>query len=331
MKRRSRINKPLAILLVSLCTTVCSTLCASAFAQEQKIVKILIGFPAGGAPDAVARAFAEQLRVSSGITATIENRTGASGKLAIDGVSAAPADGQTVMLMPLSILLMMPMTSTSAKFDVTRDFTALGSVAEYGFGVAAGPSSGASDLAGFKAWAKANPGKASYATPGAGTPQHFLGAELEKLLGVDLSHIPYRGGAPALNDLLGGQVPMLITTEQLLVPFQAQGKLKTLFITSHERNVKLPGVPTAREVGLPKLETTDWFGVFARAGTPPAKLEEWRALIARVLASQGYRDSVSGMGYTVPKNQTASLLPAIEADRAAWAERVRLSGFKATD
>jgi len=308
-----------------------SLISPSAWAQDQKAVKILVGFPAGGAPDAVARAFAEQLRLTSGVTATIENRTGASGKLAIDAVLSAPANGQTVMLMPLSVLIMLPMVSSSSKFDVTRDFTALGSVAEYGFGVAAGPASGATDLAGYKVWAKANAAKSSYATPGLGTPQHFLGAELEKLMGLEMNHIPYRGGAPALADLLGGQVPLLITTEQLLVPYQAQGKIKTLFVTSHERNPKMPTVPTAKEVGLGKLEATDWFGIFAKAGTPAAKVDEWRTQIAKVLASLGYRDSVMGMGYTVPKTQTASQAPAMESERSVWTGRVTLSGFKATD
>ena len=330
MKKRPLITtsgRALALTALSALTWLSPT----AQAQDQKTVKILVGFPAGGAPDAVARAFAEQLRLASGVTATIENRTGASGKLAIDAVMSAPANGQTVMLMPLSVLIMLPMVSASSKFDVARDFTALGSVAEYAFGVAAGPASGATDLTTYKAWAKANPGKSSFATPGLGTPQHFLGAELEKLLGMEMNHIPYRGGAPALADLLGGQVPLLITTEQLLVPYQTQGKIKTLFVTSHERNPKMPTVPTAREVGLGKLEATDWFGIFAKAGTPAAKVDEWRAQIAKVLASQGYRDSVVGMGYAVPKTQAVNYQPIVESERAAWTERVSLSGFKATD
>jgi tripartite-type tricarboxylate transporter receptor subunit TctC len=304
-------------------------------AQDSKAIKIVVGFPAGGAPDALARAFADQMRVTTGANVTVENRTGASGKLAIDNIASAAADGQTVMLMPTSVLIMLPMVSTSAKFDVNKDFVALGSVAEYGFGVAVGPASGATDLKAYMAWAKANPTKNSYATPGLGTPQHFIGAEMSKLLGGDkgseMNHVPYRGGAPALTDLLGGQIPLLITTEQLLVPHHTQGKITTLFVTSRTRNAKMPNVPTAKEVGLPKLEAMDWFGIFAKSGTPAAKIDEWRGIIAKVVSSPGYQTSVSGMGYTVPKLQMINFQPSIELDKTTWADRVRLSGFKATD
>lgn len=294
-------------------------------------VKVLVGFPAGGAPDAVARAFADQLRQTMGASVVVENRTGASGKIAIDALLAGPADGQTVALIPSSVLALVPMVVKAAKYDAVRDFTALGSVAEYGFGISAGPAAGVSDIAGFKVWAKAQGKPVGYATPGPGTPQHFLGAQLQKAVGADMTHVPYRGGAAAIADVLGGQVPLLITTEQLLVPHEGQGKLKTLFVTSRERNPRMPNVPTAREVGLAQLESTDWFGLFAKVGTPTAKVEEWRAQIGKVLASNGYREAMKGMGYTVPQKQSANFAQLLQAERAAWAERVKLSGFEATE
>lgn len=299
-------------------------------AQQAPAIKVLVGFPAGGAPDAIARAFAEQVRQTSGVTMVVENRAGASGKLAIDALLAGPADALTVSVMPASLLALVPSVVKSARYDAQRDFIAAGNLAEYGFGIAAGPSSGALDLAAYRTWARANPKSSSFATPGTGTPQHFLGAQLQKGLGIELAHVPYKGGALAVNDVLGGQVPLLITTEQLLVPYEGQGKLKTLLVTSRTRNPRLPGVPTAREAGLPQLEATDWFGLFVKAGTPTAKVDELRTLIAKAIAAPAYKEALARMGYSMPQRQT-DLAQQVGADQAAWVERVKLSGFTATD
>ena len=294
-------------------------------------VRILVGFPAGGAPDAVARAFAEQLRQSSGASVIVENKPGASGKIAIDALLSSPATGETVALIPSSLLALVPQIVKSAKYDSVRDFVTLGSVAEYGFGIAAGPASRASSIAEYKKWAVAHPKDSSYGTPGQGTPQHFLGAQLEKALGIELTHVPYKGGAAAVTDVLGGTVPLLITTEQLLVPYEAQGKLKALLITSRQRNPKLPSVPTAREAGFPQLEATDWFGLFAKAGTPSANAAEWRAHLAKVLASPKYQEAMKNQGYNVPSSQPSDFPKLLATERTDWAERVKASGFTATD
>jgi tripartite-type tricarboxylate transporter receptor subunit TctC len=317
-----------------LSTAVALAACAYtslAGAQATDTVKILVGFPAGGAPDAVARAYADQLRVATGATVVVENRAGASGKIAIDALLAGAADGQTLALIPSSVLALVPMVVKAAKYDALRDFVTIGSVAEYGFGIAASQTTGIGDFAALKPWLQGKGKAATYATPGLGTPQHFLGAQTAKALGSDLTHVPYRGGAAALTDVIGGQVPFLITTEQLLVPYEGQGKLKPLFITSRERNPRMPNVPTAREIGLSQLESTDWFGVFAKAGTPAAKVDELRGQLAKVVASITYRDAMKGMGYTVPLKQSSNFTQVLQTERAAWADRVKISGFEATD
>jgi tripartite-type tricarboxylate transporter receptor subunit TctC len=222
------------------------------------------------------------------------------------------------------------MVVKSAKYDAVRDFVAIGSVAEYGFGVAASQTTGISDVAGLKSWTRGK-SNVSFATPGLGTPQHFLGTQMAKAIGSELTHVPYRGGAAALADVIGGQVPLLITTEQLLVPHEGQGKLKALFITSHTRNPRMPNVPTAREIGFAHLESTDWFGVFAKAGTPTAKVDELRAQLTKIVTSSGYGDALKTMGYSVPQKQSANFTQVLQAERAAWADRVKLSGFEASD
>lgn len=320
----SNIKRLLAIALVAITG-------AAAAQTGGSTVKILVGFPAGGAPDAVARAFADELRQLSGATVVVENRPGASGKIAIDTLLSATADGDTVALIPASVLALVPQVIKAAKYDSVRDFVALGSVAEYAFGIAAGPASKATSIGAYKDWAKASASQSSFATPGLGTPQHFLGVQLQKLLQIDLVHVPYKGGSPAVVDVIGGQIPLLITTEQLLVPYEGQGKLKALLVTSRQRNPKMPDVPTAREAGLPQLETVDWFGVFSKAGTPPAKVTQWRTHVGKVLASPKYQAAMKNLGYTVPVAQPADFPKLLAAERAAWTERVKLSGFSATD
>ncbi|MDE2457374.1 MAG: hypothetical protein KGL43_27605, partial [Burkholderiales bacterium] len=301
-----------------------------AAAQPGKTVRLLVGFPAGGAPDAVARAFADQMRQATGQAVVVENKPGASGKLAIDELRNARADGDTIAVIPASILALTPQVLKSARYDPVNDFVGLGSLAEYGFGVAAGPASGATDIAGYKAWAAKHPKDSNFATPGVGTPQHFLGAQLQKALGVELTHIPYKGGASAVTDVIGGQVALLITTEQLLVPYEGQ-KLHTLFITSARPNPRMPKVPTAREVGMPQLESTDWFGLFVQAGTPQAKVDEWRAAVAKITASPAYIAAMKNLGFSVPAKQPVDFIEPVKAAVAAWGRRVKLANFNAMD
>lgn len=302
-----------------------------AAAQPGGSVRILVGFPAGGAPDAVARALADPLRAMTGATVIVENRPGASGRIAIDLLLSGAPDGQTLAVIPSSLLALLPDMVRSAKYDAARDFVTIGSVAEYGFGVAAGPASGAAELAALKTWARSQGRSADYATPGTGTPQHFLGAQLQKRLGIEMIHVPYRGGAPAVSDVLGGQVPLLIVTEQLLAQHEGRNKLRPLFVTSRERNPRLPEVPTARELGMAELEAADWFGLFARAGTAPARVDELRSQLARILANPAYREAMKTMGYSVPGSQPADFAQVLRSERAAWAERVKISGFQASE
>ena len=305
-------------------------LCATnAFAQSS--VRILVGFPAGGAPDLVARAFAEALRQKDGTNVIVENRTGASGKIAIDALFAQPADGLTLAVIPSTIMVLLPLTIKSAHFDAAKDFTTVGNLAEYGFGVAAGPGLPVTDFTSFQTHVRQNKSPLNYGTPGPGTPQHFLGTQLRKDLGGDLVHVPYRGGAVAMGDLLGGHIPLIITTEQLLVPMHKDGKLKTLFVTSHVRNKQMPDVPTVREIGLPNLEAEDWFGLFMRKDAPPQIVDVWRKRLVDVLAMPAYQDAIKATGYVVPARQAEDFSKIIGNDAAAWAERVKISGFEVTD
>lgn len=219
---------------------------------------ILVGFPAGGAPDAVARAYADQSRVVTCATVIVENRAGASGKIAIDALLVGAADGQTLALIPSSVLALVPMIVKSARYDALRDFITVGSVAEYGFGVAASQTIGVGDFGAFRFWARAQGKAAGYATPGSGTPQHFLGSQLAKAVGAELTHVPYRGGAAA-------------------------------------------------------------------------RVDELRAQLTKVLAAPSYREAMKAMGYAVPQKQASKFTQVLQAERVAWGDRVRISGFEPAD
>lgn len=300
-------------------------------AQESAAVRLVVGFPAGGAPDAVARVFAEHLRRATGQQVVVENRVGAGGKIGLDAVLNAPPDGRTLGVVPGSVLALMPQVVRSFRYDVLADFVPLAALAEYGFAIGVGPGAPNGSLGAFLAWAKLNPGRVAYATPGLGTPQHFLGSALAKATGAELTHVPYRGGAPAMTDVLGGQVPALITTEPLLAPQHAAGKLRTLMVTSPRRSPRLPDVPTAREAGFPQLEATDWFGVFAPRGTPAATVDAVRRSLQAVVSRPDYAQAIAEIGYTPSDAKDTRLRERLERDVGAWGARAKDSGFTAAD
>lgn len=294
-------------------------------------VRVLVGFPPGGSADLVGRAFAEHLRQATGATVVVDNRPGASGSIANEALLAAPADGSTVALVPSSLLALTPQVMKAVRYDPVRDFVALGSLAEYGFAVAAGPASKAATVEAYKAWATANPAASSFASSGNGTPQHFLGAQFQRLMGIDLVHVPYRGAGAAMSDVLGGQVPILVTTETSLAPHQGKGQLNTLLVTSPKPNPKFPGVKTARELGLADLEAADWFGVFASSRLQADQVKQWREALAKVLARPEFVASMAAMGNTVPASQPEDFTAVLKAEQAAWVRRVQQSGFVPED
>ncbi len=242
-----------------------------AFAQA-KPLKILVGYPAGGAVDVVARQVAEELR-ASGYNAIVENRTGAAGQLATEAMLAAPADGSTIVMMPGGNATIFPHVYPKLRYSMA-DLAPLASVCSFQFGLAVGPGAPVKTLKEFVDWAKANPGKASYGTPGAGTAMHFMGVMFGRKAGIDFQHVPYRGGAAAMTDVLGGTIPSLATTLPNLVTHHKSGKLRILAFSGDKALPGLPGVQTFKEQGYPELQLTEVFGFFASSKTPRALLVE---------------------------------------------------------
>jgi tripartite-type tricarboxylate transporter receptor subunit TctC len=188
-----------------------AALAVPAFAQERTL-KILVGFPPGGSVDVIARLLAEKLRASLGQNVIVDNKPGAGGRVALNEVKRAAPDGQTLVLSPSGALVIQPWLFANLGYDPIKDFTAISRVTTFDFAVTAGPGAPAGDLKAVLAWMKANPAKANYATSGAGTVPHFAGQLLGQAAGVPMTHVAYRGGAPAAQDLIGGQVPLMVDT-----------------------------------------------------------------------------------------------------------------------
>lgn len=296
---------------------------------QSKALKILVGYQPGGAIDVVARQVGEELR-QAGYAVVIENKTGAAGRLATELLLQSPADGTTVVLMPSGNVSIFQHVYPKLRYKL-EDLAPLTTVCSFDFALGVGPGAPARTLKEFVEWARENPGKASYGTPGAGTAMHFLGVMLAKSAGFDFTHVPYRGGAAAMTDAMGGSIPALATTLPNLVTAHKDGKLRILAFSGDKRISSLPEVPTFKEAGYPDLVLSETFGFFASAKVPEAvQIELEKALIAaaskaRVVAALDkleFESNVTGR---------AAYRAQLKAELDRWGPIVRNSGYKAEE
>lgn len=293
--------------------------------------RILVGFPPGGAPDIVARRLADALAGKLASAVIVDNRPGAGGRIAIDAARLAAADGTTLLLNPAGVLTINPHSYRKLNYDPARDFTPISLAAWIDFGFAVGPAvpSDVRTLAQFAAWAKANPGKASFGSPAAGSPPHFVGDAVSQRLGLAMTHVPYRGSGPALTELMGGQISALVLTLGDLVQPAKAGRLRLLALTGPARSPHAPDVPTFTEQGLPGLEMRDWFGIYI-AGTPGAEVTARVAALVRAAASSpGYVQALETSGIEAGSSTPQELDRLARVDLDRWAPIVKASGFVA--
>jgi tripartite-type tricarboxylate transporter receptor subunit TctC len=306
------------------------TLQQSALAQTGRSLRILVGFPPGGAVDVVAREVGEGLR-SAGFNVVVENRTGAAGRLATEQMLAAPADGSTVVFMPGGNYTIFPHVYPKLRYDPFRDLLPLAAACEFQFGLGVGPGTPAKTLKEFVDWAKANPSKANYGTPGGGTAMHFMGVMFARAAGFEFTHVPYRGGAAAIVDVLGGTVAALATTLPNLVLPHRQGKLRILAFTGTKRLPSLPDVPTFKDAGYPGLEMSEKFGFFAHAKTPPAVAAELHAAMRAAAAQPRVIAALEKLEYdpiSMTQSEYAALL---KTEHERWGPVIKATGYKAED
>lgn len=305
-------------------------LTTAAVAQSSCRLNILVGYPAGGAPDTVARTVGEGLR-SQGCTALIDNKSGAGGRLAADALLAGPADGSAVMLVPGGNLTIYPHIYTKLRYDGLQDFAPLTTACEFAFGMAVGPDVPAKTLSEFIAWARANPGKTQLGSPGAGSAMHFIGVQLAAQAKVELQHIPYRGGAPALNDVMGGTIPAVFTTLSNLVQPHKAGKVRILAQSAARRLPGLPDVPTFNESGFPALTISEMFLFVAPARTPVATQKDLVAMLSSAVAEPGVRAVLEGAEYTPLTLSQSAIASRLAAEHAHWGALVKSTGYKSDD
>ena len=298
--------------------------CLPAAAQNYptEAVHLFIGFAAGGSTDIIARDLGHELEKVWGQPVIIENRPGANGAVAAATLAKARPDGHTLMMI-VSGHITNALMSPNLPFDPIKDFSAVSLVASSPLLVFAHPAFPANDITSLIALAKEKPGTISYATPGAGSIQHLSLELLAYLAGIKLIHVPYRGGSLALNDVLGGHVPLSVLSVFQALPYLQNKQIKALAVTSVKRVDVLPDVPTLSESGVPGYEAALWFGVIAPAGTPEAVIAKINADIARIIASPEMRARLAAQGADPIGSTPAEFLAFMRAEYEKWGRVIK--------
>lgn len=297
---------------------------------SDKPLRIVTGFAAGGSVDTLARLIAERCRVSLGRPVIVENKTGASGRLAVETVKAAPPDGNAVMLVPHGPMTLFPFIYKSLRFDPAKDFQPIGRVSTSDYCLTTGPQTGSRDIASFKR-AVAQDGKpASFGTPGAGTVPHFLGIQSAHAMGIPMTHVPYRGSVPALMDLAGGVISATVTPLTEPMEMHKAGKITILATMGASRTPFLDGIPTFKEQGM-DIDISAWFAMYAPAGTPAAQVQSLNEALQAALADADTKEKMFRIGM-VPAPSSPAELAALQArETKVWGPVVASSGFVPED
>jgi tripartite-type tricarboxylate transporter receptor subunit TctC len=306
-------------------------LAAAAAGAQDGPVRILVGFPPGGESDVIARLLVDRMKTSLDAPVIVDNKPGAGGMLAAELLKNAAHDGRTLMISPIAVTVFAPLTHAKLRYDPIRDFAPVSLAAVFQMALAVGPGSPAKTLDEYVAWARANPGKATYGVPLAGGPTHFFGVMLARTTGVDLAAVPYKGSAPFVNDLLGGQVPAGITVLSQLLKHHEAGKLRVLGTSGSRRSPTAPDVPTFKELGFAAIEGTGWQAFHTSARTPRPTIDRLSAAIASAVRSPEVSTRLLALGLE-PVGSTADELSNRTAeDMARWAPIVKASGFRADE
>ncbi|MDM0046661.1 Bug family tripartite tricarboxylate transporter substrate binding protein [Variovorax dokdonensis] len=304
-----------------------------ALAQLNGNASIVSGFPAGGMGDHVARPLAEKLRGRYATSVVVEAKTGAGGRIAVEYVKRAAPDGLTILQIPSSPMTLYPNTYRKLNYDPQADFVPVTSTVNYAFVLTAGPGLPAEikTVADYLRWAKANPAQANYGVPAAGSALHFVGMMLQKASGVDLTAVAYRGGAPLLNDVLGGQVPVSVSVLGEVMPHIRAGKLRGLAVSSAQRSTFLPDVPTFVEQGFADIAVQEWLGWFLPARTPAETVQRLNALVREGLQAPEFIEALAKSGLQPVHQSPEEFARIVQADRQRWAPIVKAAHFTAED
>jgi tripartite-type tricarboxylate transporter receptor subunit TctC len=300
-----------------------------ALAQGIDTARVLCGYPAGGTTDAVSRRVAEKLQAGGYAKAVVvDNKAGASGRIAIEELKRSPADGSVLLLTPASAISLFPHIYNKLSYRI-EDVAPVSTACRIAFGFGVGPAVPASvrNLKDFLAWAKANPEQGNYGSPGAGSPPHFLGAMLGKEAGVDLRHVPYRGSAPGIQDLLGGQVPAMSSPIGDYLAHLKEGKLRLLATSGAARSRFAPDVATYAEQGFKSLVMTEYYEFFLPAKAEPAVVRRAADAVKAAVGSPDVVEAFAKLGLEAMATDPAELAQIIKTENAQWGPIVKQVGF----
>lgn len=289
-------------------------------------VRLVVGFPAGGSGDIIARVVADKIAGPLGVTVIVENKPGAGGRVAAELLKAAPADGRTVLITPLAPIVIAPLTFQKLNYKPDTDFVPVAQLVKFPLSLAVGKDSPNTSLKDLVAWFKAHPQQASFGTSAAGSQLHFLGLMFGQAAHVDLVHVPYQGGAPLVTDLIGGQVPSAIDAFPL--EFHKAGKIRLLASSGESRSPLLPDVPTFKEQGYPTVVGEAWFGAFMSAKTSPALVQRVSEAMASAVQQPDVRQKLAAAGLEATGLKAPEFARLVAADQARWKPVIEVSGFK---
>lgn len=317
-----------------LCKWLALALWASSVAvSAQERLTLVAPFPPGGPVDVLSRILAEGLQKKTGLTAVVENLPGAAGNLGIDKVKRAKPDGKTLLVVPAGNLTINPTLMPNFPFNIERDLVPVTMLAKAPNVLVASAQASAQTRLGsvreLVAQARAKPGTLSYASPGIGSGLHLAGELFKQQTDTDLLHVPYKGTGPALNDVLGGTVPLMFSNLPATLPHIKSGKLLALGLTDSTRSPAAPDIPTLAEQGVSGVVVTSWYGLLAPAGTPPAVAEQLAKDAAEILAQPAVREQLRAQGLSDATQKPAEFAAHIKAETQTWARIIKARGIVA--
>ena len=304
---------------------------APAQPYPDKPIRILVGFAAGGPADISARLIADRLTEAWGQPVVVENVTGAAGNLATDRVAKAAPDGYTLLLAASATIVTNPSLYQKLPFDPVKDLSPVMQICFTPNILAVPTGIPANSVSELVAFVRAHPGALTYGSAGVGTSQHLAGELFKTMAGVDIQHVPYRGIAAVMPDLLGGRLTMAFGNISAILPLVREGKLRALAVSSPRRSASVPDLPTMIEAGFPGFDSTAWFALMTPASTPAAIIEKLHRETVRILALPDVRKRFDALGMEVVGNTPAEFAAAITAETPFWAKVIRDAGIKAGD
>lgn len=304
------------------------TLAAPLAAQTRTApLRIIYPFPGGGSGDTLTRLIAERLGVALERPVIVEPRVGAAGRLGVQAVKTSEPDGNTLLVTPIAPMAVYQSVYPALDYDPVRDFAPVSQVATFDFAVCIDPKIPANKLSELVTWLKANPTKANFGTPGAGTLPHFFGLMFAKAAGAPLQHVAYKGGVLALTDLMGSQIPIVFLSTNELTELHKAGRIRVLATSGTQRSPFLPEIPTFRESGY-DIEGNGWWGFFAPAGTPAATISKLSGAIAAIVQSDDVKARIAQIGLKPTGTPPEEFARIQREDIERWAAPIKASGFK---